>query len=678
MDENKSQPLHVTGILTYRIQRQVEFLLLNDTFSHKKHWTAPKGTVIRQEDEVKCALRNTIETTALSVRDLRIEEGFRAEITYLSGTRPKRVVYYLAQVSDNARVYTTGEGLNFAWLPLNLAIEKALYKSMQEVIKKASIFIENNKLKNTESLQRARSDKHQITSDRLDHKMKNLNLALPLDSQRQAMSEQRLKLARKQRQNQNQSEKNSNGNGNGSVNNSNGLNGGYASPLHSPVMQFENPLYKTRLCERFETEGYCPYGTKCTFAHGTVELRERPANVEEKTENSSTVKDGPENPLYKTRLCERFMKENFCQYGPKCNFAHGEHELRDRPNAIRADNGSERESPEPPHQNQRSTNQHQPEQYHGRYQHPHHQARLNGVNNDLEKRTIPASPGIGGGFRSEIQNGILGRIPTIVNADSHSTGHNGTHVEESKSETAEEDKKAEETQKENKVENEHAKELHEENSETRNKDSSTTSSTVSKPTINSKRRVNVSVDEKPWMQVVELSNVELERLGKIKKADHVPSSPDDIIIADLKKFFIQSREQNKPISDEIKEITLIETRKDLLKSQLFNILLPSMYDDMSLEVVNKDLIQKEKLFKTFIRGSPDQITFLKSWEKYLNTRNSKLLPKAAHIFKAIYDKDYVDEDSVLEWYEQAKDTSEVKKKCAVFIEWLKNAEEEDD
>lgn len=86
-------------------------------------------------------------------------------------------------------------------------------------------------------------------------------------------------------------------------------------------------------------------------------------------------------------------------------------------------------------------------------------------------------------------------------------------------------------------------------------------------------------------------------LHSSKKADHVPSSPDDNIIADLKKFFIQSREQNKSISDEIKEITLIETRKDLSKFQLFNILLPSMYDDMSLEIVNKDLVQKEKLFK---------------------------------------------------------------------------------
>jgi hypothetical protein len=694
MDENKSQPLHVTGILIYRIQRQVEFLLLNDTFSHKRHWTAPKGTVIRQEDEVKCALRNTIEITGLSVKDIRIEEGFRAEITYLSGTRPKRVVYYLAQVSDHARVYTTGEGLNFAWLSLNHAMEKALYKSMQEVIKKASIFIENNKPpKNTESSQRSRIDKHQITSDRLDHKMKNLNLALPLDSQRQAMSEQRLKLVRKQRQSQNQSEKNGSGNGSISGNNSNGLNNGFASPLHSPVMPFENPLYKTRLCERFETEGYCPYGPKCTFAHGTVELRERPANTEEKTDTSPTAKDGPDNPLYKTRLCERFVKENFCQYGPKCNFAHGDHELRDRPNATRGEDGSERDSPEPYHQQrqqQQPPPQLQSEQHHGRYQHPHHQARLNGVNNnDLEKRIIPASPGIGGGLRSEIQNGILGRIPMIVN-DSHSAAHNSAHVEESKSETVEEYKKTEEMPEGNKAENEHEtkeqQDHKEENLEVKdNKDLSAPSSTASgKSTSSAKRRVGkdiVSVDEKPWMQVVELSNVELERLGKIKKTDHAPTSDkrshDDIIIADLKKFFIQSREQNKSISDEIKEITLIETRKDLSKSQLFNVLLPSMYDDMPWDVVNKDLEQKEKLFKTFIRGSQDQITFLRSWEKYLNSRNSKLLSKAALLFKAFYDKDYVEEDSVLEWYEQAKDTSDVKKKCAVFIDWLKNAEEED-
>lgn len=80
-----------------------------------------------------------------------------------------------------------------------------------------------------------------------------------------------------------------------------------------------NPLYKTRLCERFETEGYCPYEGKCTFAHGTTELRERLADaVEDKPSPKIESNDG--NNLFKTRLCERYMKGMFCQYGPKCNF----------------------------------------------------------------------------------------------------------------------------------------------------------------------------------------------------------------------------------------------------------------------------------------------------------------------------------------------------------------------
>lgn len=41
------------GLLIYRLQRNVEYLLLNDTFTNKKHWFCPKGQVIGQEDEIK-------------------------------------------------------------------------------------------------------------------------------------------------------------------------------------------------------------------------------------------------------------------------------------------------------------------------------------------------------------------------------------------------------------------------------------------------------------------------------------------------------------------------------------------------------------------------------------------------------------------------------------------------
>ena len=36
---------------------------------------------------VRCALRETFEATGLSPKDLRVEEGFKIELKYLSGTR---------------------------------------------------------------------------------------------------------------------------------------------------------------------------------------------------------------------------------------------------------------------------------------------------------------------------------------------------------------------------------------------------------------------------------------------------------------------------------------------------------------------------------------------------------------------------------------------------------------
>lgn len=43
------------GLIIYRIQRKnnIEYLLLNDTFTNKKHWFCPKGQVIGNEDSIK-------------------------------------------------------------------------------------------------------------------------------------------------------------------------------------------------------------------------------------------------------------------------------------------------------------------------------------------------------------------------------------------------------------------------------------------------------------------------------------------------------------------------------------------------------------------------------------------------------------------------------------------------
>ncbi|CAG8540496.1 4034_t:CDS:2 [Paraglomus brasilianum] len=746
MDENKSQPLHVTGILVYRIQRQVEFLLLNDTFGHKKYWSAPKGEVIGHEDELKCALRNTTELTGLSVRDLNIidKDNFRAEIKYLAGTRPKRVAYYLAQASDHVRVFTASEGLNFAWFPLNVAVEKVIYRSMQDVVKQASAFIESNKLtKSSEAPARQRPPKSQFISDRLETRMKNLNLALPLDSQRQAMSRQRLELAREQRQHH-RTEK---------------LGNGFVSPLQSPVMTYDNPLYKTRLCERFETEGFCPYGPKCTFAHGTNELRERPSS-EEKVGSPPTARDGPENPLYKTRLCERFMKENFCQYGPKCNFAHGEHELRERPQSSvpHRDNGEHH--PVMNEQSQKTVEQSHKQQfgYHMAsqnfqhvqnstqqgQQHPHHlpptpttpqfqhgyqptgEQRPHQLrtyhSSEFDRMTSSASTFI----RSEMPNNIFGRISVLSQSDSmraiptapltppassndpssdndypkddsrlrhsdHSSANGDTdpRVDRTHKNTVEQkEKKDDKDQKDQKEQKEVLPVQSSSSPKTNNNgrrrlpDTTVTLKDLLKNEKASSQSCCIQMDDKKW--IVEYSNDnDFDKLRPAKKAESSKSNSDkqsheDSLINEMKRIFAQSEEQSRKISDDIKDTTRFEIRHDLSKHQLFIVLIRSLYEDATWEKVNQDLVKRENLFKKFVDSTQDQIAFLRSWEKFFLQHNRRLISKAPILFKMFYDRDYVEEDSVLDWYgQQTNESNEVKKKCEIFVNWLKNAEEEE-
>lgn len=86
---------------------------------------------------------------------------------------------------------------------------------------------------------------------------------------------------------------------------------------------------KTEYC-RFHAEGKCSRGQSCSFAHGNTELRVRP-------------------DLTNTTICHFWVKGR-CLQGPDCAFAHGVDELRSvpgkpKPRRIRA---SRARQPSPP------------------------------------------------------------------------------------------------------------------------------------------------------------------------------------------------------------------------------------------------------------------------------------------------------------------------------------------
>lgn len=86
-------------------------------------------------------------------------------------------------------------------------------------------------------------------------------------------------------------------------------------PLSSPTPNGSSSSstlrYKTELCRPFQENGFCKYGDKCQFAHGEQDLRCL-----------------PRHPKYKTELCRTYHTRGFCPYGMRCHFIHSIEETR--------------------------------------------------------------------------------------------------------------------------------------------------------------------------------------------------------------------------------------------------------------------------------------------------------------------------------------------------------------
>jgi butyrate response factor 1 len=91
------------------------------------------------------------------------------------------------------------------------------------------------------------------------------------------------------------------------------------TPLSESVKYSESfkVKYKTEMCKNWESTGHCEFEASCSFAHGSLELKQK--------------KDVPKN--YKTKLCKRYHKTMYCPYGVRCQFLHGEvqNSSNDRP-----------------------------------------------------------------------------------------------------------------------------------------------------------------------------------------------------------------------------------------------------------------------------------------------------------------------------------------------------------
>ncbi|XP_021896285.1 zinc finger CCCH domain-containing protein 15 [Carica papaya] len=74
-------------------------------------------------------------------------------------------------------------------------------------------------------------------------------------------------------------------------------------PLELEV--YNQGMFKTELCNKWQETGSCPYGDHCQFAHGIEELR-------------PVIR----HPRYKTEVCRMVLAGDVCPYGHRCHFRH--------------------------------------------------------------------------------------------------------------------------------------------------------------------------------------------------------------------------------------------------------------------------------------------------------------------------------------------------------------------
>lgn len=96
----------------------------------------------------------------------------------------------------------------------------------------------------------------------------------------------------------------------------------------NPALEFEDELsnqnlYKTELCRSWRDFRTCRYGSKCQFAHGEHELR-------------ALVR----HPKYKTEHCKTYAAIGYCPYAHRCRFIHPDEKTVDTDHSSSPSSGA--------------------------------------------------------------------------------------------------------------------------------------------------------------------------------------------------------------------------------------------------------------------------------------------------------------------------------------------------
>ncbi|KAJ2832863.1 hypothetical protein GGI24_001065 [Coemansia furcata] len=757
--------INLAGFIVYRIspRKPIEYLLLNNSYEHRTHWCPPKGKRNSNEDELKAAVRETFTQTELHSQDYVTDSAFRAELKYVDGIKPKQVVYFLARFVPSPTVTShlcDSSGLKYQWCSLDQALEKVGFRSMQNILTQAEDYIEGIREEILTGNSKARWQNEggdEKRTYRTDSKFGSEQSENGASTWRTVRDEAGGIEGRFKKMSVNDGQRGSRpygdrdqqpqqqpaqgqwkeASGGGSMRDSSGL----SSQQQQQRRPQDNPLYKTRLCEKFEQEGECPYHQKCVFAHGAAELRVRenapvneprsnfnerqrdyasPASPYQKQpqqqqyyqqprqhqqpllspqsqqfQQSTRVLQNPglkfnSNPLYKTRLCQRFTEQGDCPYNDKCQFAHGDQELR--------------AAPEQPPQPQPQIKSPRDGQYPPKT--PTDQSS-NGFNRgpfDMAQAWRK------GPFDSAAERGQAPRMAKNI-----SWSNTGAVAVSGESPSFSDDGSLEPPPG-YPLPNRHSKAVGSNDDETRAvplaaplntpvpqkipvpASTKTAPSNISNAAKRQQEPKSGSLKSesgggRPWLKVVELSTEEMQQMG----SPLMDSAPVDTtkqkqpskavtlesrLTKELTEFFTRGsgNDQEPTLQAALKEITHIEFRNNLSKQQLLNICIATLFAPCKGLGVSDAISKHSELLSKVVSKQQDQVFMLNAWLRLMaeDEHAAAWQKRASEILGALYKGSLLDEEVFMQWFDgkHGEDHGPAIASMQPFAHWLATAEEE--
>ena len=137
-----AQEVSSGGIVFRRAPQGPEYLLLKYGAGH---WDFPKGHVEQGETATQAAQREIAEETGIAPEQQDFVVGFKDLVTYFyrrgSVLVRKEVHFYIVEAPAEAAVKLSHEHLEFAWLPLDKAMERLTFKTARDLLAKANRFL---------------------------------------------------------------------------------------------------------------------------------------------------------------------------------------------------------------------------------------------------------------------------------------------------------------------------------------------------------------------------------------------------------------------------------------------------------------------------------------------------------------------------------------------------------